>query len=531
MIDDDPSHDPTEVGSPEVTQIRELPHSFGRFRNVRYLKSGGQGRIYVGEDAQGEYGQVAIKVPSDPGAEAMRSFLEEAATASLMDHPNVVRALAWGKVEDDWPYLVMPFFRRGSLADQLEREPKRNWREAVEIGRQIAGALQYICQKKGLVHRDLKPHNILLDDSGRPLVMDFGIASSNVGQAPTSTSGTPPYMSPEQATGGALDARSDVWSIGVILYQMLTGRLPFRGSKLLSDIAHEEPVPPRQIDESIPQELEAIVMKCLAKQKKDRFGSPAELAERLSGLRQRPLPWKALIPACAAVLLVAAAVWLWGGARGDKPANGTPAATVPSATNVSRPDEPLALYWHGFVQGIRDGMNVDVPLRDGATLHSGDQYRLVIVPHAECWLYVMGVDQKGPALLFPHEQIKHSHRVPAGREIQLPDGNNWYTLDDQTGTESLYLIASYEPLPELEALSGQGKASPNAAEKLENFAQAMQTRSSERLKTRGATIEPDQRMATAKLNDGTIAEHLMEASLGAGAVVKRIDFDHQPPAR
>ena len=152
----------------------------------------------------------------------------------------------------------------------------------------MADALQY-AHEQGVIHRDIKPSNILLDDAGRPHLMDFGLAKRDAGEVTMTIEGqvlgTPAYMSPEQARGDAhkVDGRSDVYSLGVILYKLLTGELPFRGSQrmLLHQVLHDEPRPPRRLSERIPRDLETVCLRAMAKEPARRYATAAALAEDL----------------------------------------------------------------------------------------------------------------------------------------------------------------------------------------------------------------------------------------------------------
>lgn len=211
-----------------------------QYRIVRLLGQGGMGSVYLARDLTLER-EVAIKVikTADDSREIYDRFRREAKTAAKLSHPNIVPLHAFGEVEG-MPYFVMGYVRGESLADRLRREGKLSEEEARRIFAEIADALDH-AHRQGIVHRDIKPDNVLLEDeSGRALLTDFGVAKAvDKGETLTrhgSVVGTPHYMSPEQASGRSdIDGRSDIYSLGVMAYAMLAGRLPFEG-KTAADI-------------------------------------------------------------------------------------------------------------------------------------------------------------------------------------------------------------------------------------------------------------------------------------------------------
>jgi formylglycine-generating enzyme required for sulfatase activity len=228
--------------------------------------------------------EVAIKVPH-PGWSALTET--EARLLAGLDHPGIVRFYESGRADDGSVYLVSEFVGGGDLTGLLERG-RPTPEEAAAIIARVAEALHHAHQR-GLFHRDIKPANILLGADGRPVVADFGLAlrESEFGTG-VSFAGTPAYMSPEQARreGHRVDNRTDLYSLGVVFYQLLTGRLPFRGSnlsdeELLEQIRTQEPRPPRQLDDQINPELSRICLKCLAKRVSDRYPTARDLADDL----------------------------------------------------------------------------------------------------------------------------------------------------------------------------------------------------------------------------------------------------------
>ncbi len=259
----------------------------GRYELGPKLGSGGMAEVYLARDRRlGR--QVAIKVLLPRYTEDERfiaRFRREAEAAAALAHPGVVSVHDSG-TDDGVPYIVMEYVPGQTLREVLSREGRLPPARAVEVALQVVEALGY-AHSKGIVHRDVKPGNVMITPEGRVKVMDFGIARAISGETITQTAtvlGTANYLSPEQAEGREVDHRSDLYSVGVLLYEMLTGRPPFTGENPVSvAYAHvrEAPVPPRRINPDISPALEAVVMKALAKNPANRYQSAQEMKEDL----------------------------------------------------------------------------------------------------------------------------------------------------------------------------------------------------------------------------------------------------------
>ena len=276
---------PTAHGSDELPQGD--PPIIGRYRIVRRLGQGGFGRVYLARDDDLDR-HVAIKVPSPErvsGPDDVEEYLREARALARLDHPRIVPVHDVGRTEDGLCYVVSKYVEGSDLAER-KRQGRWSFRESAELVAVVAEALHH-AHTRGLVHRDIKPANILIDLQGQPWVADFGLAlrDHDCGKEDKLV-GTPAYMSPEQARGEGhrVDGRSDIFSLGVVFYELLTGRKPFRGdthAQVLEQILRTEEQPLRQIDDTIPRELERICKKMLAKRASERYSTARDLADDL----------------------------------------------------------------------------------------------------------------------------------------------------------------------------------------------------------------------------------------------------------
>ncbi len=264
----------------------------GRYSIRSTLGSGGMARVYLAHD--GVLGRdVAIKVLRDQyaeDAEFAERFKREARSAASLSHPNIVSIYDRGVDEDGTSYIAMEHVPGGSLKERISREGVLDTPEAASVALKISNALEE-AHGRGVIHRDIKPHNVLLTSTGDVKVADFGIARASAYTAISQTSlvlGTAGYMSPEQALGEPVDPRSDLYSLGVVLYEMLTGGLPFTADNPVAvSMKHvNEPLrPPREINPEITEDMDAVVTKLLAKKPGDRYGGATELAEDLRRVR------------------------------------------------------------------------------------------------------------------------------------------------------------------------------------------------------------------------------------------------------
>lgn len=323
-----------------------MPEKLGRYEVIRELGKGAMGVVYEGRDPNiGR--RVAIKTArrevveaSGMADEMMERFLREAQAAGALSHPNIITIYDAAE-ENGIAYIAMEYLEGGDLGDVMESKKRLDMDEIVEIGASICEALA-VAHDRGVVHRDIKPANILTP-TGQPLkVADFGIAhvsDSNLTQD-GALIGTPHYMSPEQFMGQKLDGRSDLFSVGNILYELTTGEKPF-GGEALSTVMHHviktDPVNPAELNFNVPDALAQVILKALSKRPANRYRTGREMAAALrESLKENPDP---------AILDPSQAVALDATVPGGTPAPAQEATII----NAGPPNEDLV----ATVQGAR----------------------------------------------------------------------------------------------------------------------------------------------------------------------------------
>jgi serine/threonine-protein kinase len=334
-----------------------------RYRIERELGQGGMATVYLAEDVRHRR-QVALKVLKPDLAHALGAerFLREIETTAALHHPHILPLYDSGE-SGGFLYYVMPYVEGESLRDRLTREKQLPIDDALQIAREVSDALSY-AHSRGVVHRDIKPENIMLE-GGHAMVADFGIAravraAGNESLTQTGTSiGTPAYMSPEQAAGSAdVDGRSDLYSLGCVVYEMLAGQAPFTGPTIES-IVHQhmlaEPRPITQIRPAVPPAIAGVLQRALAKNPADRFSPVAQFADALrTGTAPAPTPtdrtprtnrvrWAAVAGVAIGIVAMAATAAIYATrGRAAAPADTPSIAVLPLADLSGGTNEYLA---------------------------------------------------------------------------------------------------------------------------------------------------------------------------------------------
>lgn len=273
----------------------------GHFELVEQLGSGGCGTVWKANDLELKR-TVAIKIPRKRsiGSDGEEQFLREARAVAQLNHAGIVTIHEVGR-DDDRLYIVSDYVNGVDLSEWLTAK-KMSAQEAATLCISIADALHH-AHEKGIVHRDLKPANIMLNVDNTPLVMDFGLAKRDIGEVTMTIDGrilgTPAYMPPEQARGEGhqVDRRADIYSLGVILYELTTGERPFRGAAkmLMQQVVNDEPTAPRKLVGSIERDMETIILKCLQKDPASRYDTASHLAADLKAwLSHEPIKARAV---------------------------------------------------------------------------------------------------------------------------------------------------------------------------------------------------------------------------------------------
>jgi serine/threonine protein kinase len=480
-----------------------LPEQIGGYRVVGLLGEGGMGRVLRAEDSR-LHRHIAVKVMRPEMArdeQAHQRFLREAQAAAALQHDNVVPVYQVGE-DNGLPFIAMPLLAGESLETRLQREGKLPVSEVLRIGRETAEGLA-AAHGAGLVHRDIKPANLWLEaPSWRVKVLDFGLARAQTDISamtrPGTVLGTPSYMSPEQVNGESVDARTDLFSLGCVLYRAATGKMPFEGLTLtavLRAVAEHQPPAPHEVSQEVPQGLSDLIMRLLAKNPSARPSSAEAVASSLAQQSLAPspatLPFQpvnekregssprsddrpghgirrtAVIGLCLVVAIAVGVILIarqlsgssQGTAQPQGPAEGNGRGVAPAASAAPLTGTLVVRVWAPSrgARGLRIGEDSGaVPVREDEQLQA--EVTLSEPAHA----FLLWIDGKGNVTpLYPWNDTKIVFDSVAvvppqkqARHFRNPSllGRGW-DVDDTAGLDTFLLLARRRPWPEGRSLA------------------------------------------------------------------------------
>jgi serine/threonine protein kinase len=430
-------HDPLPSLTPTLNiTVAHSGRTIGNYKVVDRIGQGGMGTVFRAIDSR--LGRtVALKVISShlssPADEKTR-FFREAKAASALNHPNIVTIYEYDS-DDEVDFIAMEYIRGKTLHAILAAEPRPTVQTLIEYALQAARAIA-AAHAAGIVHRDLKTKNIMVTEQGTVKVLDFGLAKqSGLGGPETQTGtvlGTPGYMSPEQAKGEPADHRSDIFSFGVILYEIACGRLPFTGDDLPSTlyaVVHYDPPAPEKVNPAVPNQLSRLIERCLNKYPEERPQSMEDVYRELAAIVDRFVPAtpkrtdtrRRTVVIAGAVTILAAATAIW----------------------LPRPHQSRTLTYTILAQQMADKQPVgqEYVASPVDTFHNGWRFRLRLSSPHPSYFYLInhgpganGVEQL--SILYPREEPKPAAQLLTG----------WFDFDQNPGTERFWIVSSNRPL-------------------------------------------------------------------------------------
>jgi len=479
--------DEVEEHPPRLNKGQQL----GSYVIIDKLGAGGMGEVYLAKDSRLER-TVALKVLSpDISADKrrMQRFSQEAKVASSLNQPNILTIFEFGEV-DGLTFLATEYIDGETLRHHL-RGKRLKLTETLDIAIQVLSALD-AAHEAGIVHRDIKPENVMIRRRDAVVkVLDFGLAkvtekkshalaeeeseaATAFKTAPGVLMGTVNYMSPEQARALSVDERTDIWSIGVMLYEMVTGLMPFGGPTsshtLVQILEKETPAFPKVAD--APAELQRIIRKAMAKSPDERYQSAKDLAVDLKSLRKQleqksvlvaddtdrgPDKKRVLVLALVVMAVVTAGIFGWSIWRASRARS---SVAVPPSAPVAAVPERLLTYWI-TVQEFREGKYKEpYTMAAEVSFEPKDQIRLYVSSPQAGHLYILNEPPRGAAavpefqILFPSPTAnKGSTFLEANKQVQIPE-KSWFQFDAQEGVERVWLVFSEDAVPELESVKG-----------------------------------------------------------------------------
>lgn len=479
----------------KIAAEREIPlrflagHQLGRYEVKKRIGAGAFAAVYLAWDPRLQR-DVAVKVPHrcrSLASESRARMLEEARAVAKLKHPGIVSVYDAQLLDDGTLFLVMQYVAGTSLEQRLQKGPLPP-PQAVQIAIEVAEAVG-AAHRQGVVHRDLKPSNVLMDDQGHAHVADFGLAllESEQHLRAGEYAGTLAYMAPEQlrAKTEQMDGRADIWAIGVVLYEMLAGRLPFRQQRreqLAEEVLARDPKPLRQINPAIPRSLQQVCSRCMRVRPADRYGATVDLVKDLrrweSGTSRRQMS-----VAFAGVILLAAMLAV--------------ASFVPRAPGSLAPTmlPPLTGSVDLLVWSSSDPDRQADRLGAGSTrpVRPGDRIRIQARLNRPAFMYLLWLDCQAEVLpIFPWRAGKWND-ISADQQtrmtLALPQTQNeaWTMDNGPGGMETLLLLARSTPLPHDVDLKNLSRDVPAARVPLREqivWSEGGQRRAEQRNKTR-----------------------------------------------
>ncbi|HEX2269960.1 MAG TPA: serine/threonine-protein kinase, partial [Pyrinomonadaceae bacterium] len=490
-------------GGEETHALHKGEH-LGAYLILDHLGTGGMGEVYLARDSRLDR-TVALKILAPEVAadtRRMQRFRQEAKVTSSLNQPNILTIFEFGQ-EGEMTFLAAEFVDGETLREHL-RAKRLKLSEILDIGIQILAALD-AAHEANIVHRDIKPENVMIRRRDHVVkVLDFGLAKvtekgkgsfnsgatlSELKTAPGLIMGTVNYMSPEQAQAKSVDARSDIWSTGVMLYEMVAGTNPFGGNTsahTIVEILEKEPAPlARAGGAEVPAELQRIVSKSIAKNPEERYQTAKDMLIDLRNLKkrleldaeiQRSAPFgqsgmapiespqssaqgnRRLIVAMVAIVAVVAGVFAINGWRKVQNRMGGP----PVSTNVPAAPAPVArtlTYWI-TVQKFKDDRVFQEPFDLAGEINFEANYRIRLNVRSDQagYFYVLNEGPAGDAeelqyvAVFPSPTANNGSEVlAASQSIRIPD-QSWLRFDEEQGVEKLWLVFSEQPVPELDGI-------------------------------------------------------------------------------
>lgn len=429
----------------------------GQYRILRELGRGGMGVVYLAERADGEFRkQVAIKLIAPSANEQIKQrFRRERQILADLAHPNIARLLDGGTL-NGLPFVVMEYVPGQSLRERLSERGALPIEEISAIVQQVCAGLAD-AHDLGVVHRDIKPENLIVAERHGQLhatILDFGIAKLQQSQNTTSQTqnalilGTPSYMSPEQAAGAGLaeiDKRADIYSLGMVIYEMLTGKPAFHGDSFMAVLyqhQHVRPTPPHETKSGmmISPAVSSVVMKALAKDPAERQQTAKQFADEFAlalGPGKTPKPaWKWRKTALAIVAVIAMALSVWAIVARKKTLPVTMALPTPQGA-LSIASSPPTLQYRVLKKGVVEGR--ETPLESNGAVHSGEEIQFEFTAPFTGHCYLLFEDSKGRLFWMNPQRGKPPQQMLAGKPLRVPEGL-WFPYEESNRWKQIYTV-------------------------------------------------------------------------------------------